>query len=680
MRFHSIRTNEIAYTPSLLIKRFACTIFLSVLPFCLQLSNTMTVAAAQLDTHQPVGDTTAKADIQTVDIGTLFSRLHKNRAIYQAYNDSITIISKRKRWMSLFQRRATAFHDIYRENREIINELRTYLDGDTAFSDSLRQRTYDDLIKNSIIGVENKLDDPFLSLYICKRLMKYYESGTCPDSVNYAGYVLTHLGTIYYNIYMISGDTSLITKAYDCYTRAASGKYDNMPFGLKSHIVSNNNLLKTQWVKFGCCTANEIKNLVNRQLALLKTDTAKTLFQHENLDRLTKSATQTEARLTRNVFMTDSSSQNKHKVDSLMTIAIKQNLAQKNISARNRVNTIIMRMKLGQITAEDALKETLGIRNSQIKEVKKTRLDDFILSEITNTYLNFFYINDIAPISNKQKHDNAQMLWDDIVIIFHQRKDCQSSNYYISVLTKMIFYDRATRHLKDKEKVHYITELMVAVQVPTYAHSVHVGQIAEAITRSALRNRPDLFTSLKEMPDVKTVRRSKRKILDFMRKAALYHDLGKNSISPVVNNDFRPLTSMERAILQLHPTLGIKYLDISPSFAKYHDTTLGHHKWYNGECGYPAEFDNTKSDIRLLIDILTISDCLQAATERLSRNYRDGKTLDKMMEEFISLSGTRYNPDFVTLMDTDTKLRAELEDLVSNGWYKIYWDIYSRYF
>ncbi len=117
MRFHSIRTNEIADTTSPLIKRLVCTIFLSVLPFCLQLSNTMTVAAAQLDTHKPVSDTSATADIQTVDIGTLFSRLHKNRAIYQAYNDSITIISKRKRWMRLFQRRATAFHDIYRENK-----------------------------------------------------------------------------------------------------------------------------------------------------------------------------------------------------------------------------------------------------------------------------------------------------------------------------------------------------------------------------------------------------------------------------------------------------------------------------------------------------------------------------------------------------------------------------------
>ncbi len=679
MRFHSIEPNEIVDSPA--IMRVYNRPLLCLVLLCLLLTSAQ---AAQMTASEPIGgevrDSISYTTPHETDIKGLFTRLHENRSVYQAYNDSITLIAKRRDWMSLFQRRAIAFHDIYRENREIINELRAFLDGDTAMGDDQRRRVYDDLVKNTISEVENKLDDPFLSLYLCKRLIKYYDNGICPDSSNYEGYVLTLLGTAYYNIYVISNDTSLISKAYRCYTLASSGKYDNMPLGLKSHVLSSSNLLRSQWVRFGCCTAENIKDLADRQLALLQTDAVRTLFQPEHVEKLTKTAEQIGARLTRNVFMTDTTSRNKHNVDSLMSIAIRQNLAQENLSVRNRVNTIIMRMKLGQITADDGLKEALNLRKSQMRMIKKTRLDDHNLSEITNSYINFFYLNDVAPVSGRQRHDNAKMLWDDHVDIFHQRKDCQSSNYYISVLTKIIFYDRATRHLTDDEKAHYISELMVAVQVPTYAHSVHVSQIAEAITRSAIRNRPDLFTSLNGMPDVRSVRRGRRKILDFMRKAALYHDLGKNSISSVVNNDFRPLTSMERSIIQLHPALGIKYLDISPAFAKYHDTTLGHHKWYNGECGYPAYFDNTKSDIRLLIDILTISDCLQAATERLSRSYKDGKTLDKMMDEFISLSGTRYNPDIVALMDTDPKLRAELEELVTNGWYKIYWDIYRRYF
>ena len=51
--------------------------------------------------------------------------------------------------------------------------------------------------------------------------------------------------------------------------------------------------------------------------------------------------------------------------------------------------------------------------------------------------------------------------------------------------------------------------------------------------------------------------------------------------------------------------MGLKYLKISQKLKYYHDTTLGHHKWYNGKGGYPNDFDNTKSPYRFMIDIIT---------------------------------------------------------------------------
>lgn len=68
--------------------------------------------------------------------------------------------------------------------------------------------------------------------------------------------------------------------------------------------------------------------------------------------------------------------------------------------------------------------------------------------------------------------------------------------------------------------------------------------------------------------------------------------------------------------------------DLVPELAQYRDTTLGDHKWYNGKGGYPDGFDNTKSPIRFMIDIVTLSDCLQASTEKIARNYRYDKKFD----------------------------------------------------
>ena len=69
-----------------------------------------------------------------------------------------------------------------------------------------------------------------------------------------------------------------------------------------------------------------------------------------------------------------------------------------------------------------------------------------------------------------------------------------------------------------------------------------------------------------------SVKRHKRRFVEFVREAALYHDLGKNTIIPVVDNDYRPLTDQEFRIVKRHPEMGLKYLALDPKLAKYHDT------------------------------------------------------------------------------------------------------------
>lgn len=91
-------------------------------------------------------------------------------------------------------------------------------------------------------------------------------------------------------------------------------------------------------------------------------------------------------------------------------------------------------------------------------------------------------------------------------------------------------------------------------------------------------------------------------------------------------------------------------------------------------------FDNTKSPQRILIDIVTLSDCLQAATERVGRNYKGDKTFDTVMGEFRRDAGVRYNPDLVNLIDEHPDLAKKLAGLIEGGWAEIYYNIYSQYF
>ena len=108
-------------------------------------------------------------------------------------------------------------------------------------------------------------------------------------------------------------------------------------------------------------------------------------------------------------------------------------------------------------------------------------------------------------------------------------------------------------------------------------------------------------------------------------------------------------------------------------FKDYFDIMLGHHKWYNDLGGYPASFIKKDSLYHFYIDLITISDCIDAATDILGRNYANGKNFDTLYQELKNESGTRYNPIIVEFIGNNKKLYQALSDLTGNGRAKIYY-------
>ena len=113
------------------------------------------------------------------------------------------------------------------------------------------------------------------------------------------------------------------------------------------------------------------------------------------------------------------------------------------------------------------------------------------------------------------------------------------------------------------------------------------------------------------------------------------------------------------------------------STRKYADIARGHHKWYDNSRGYPEAFQTDSVAEKVVIDLVTVADCLDAATDTVGRSYSRGKTLKDMKEEFSRDAGTRYTP-FVTELMADEKVLADLEFILSQYREKMYRDTYVR--
>ena len=236
-------------------------------------------------------------------------------------------------------------------------------------------------------------------------------------------------------------------------------------------------------------------------------------------------------------------------------------------------------------------------------------------------------------------------------------KNGESFSLLLEYLSEFIYHFIEVEDRFSFEQMGLFT--MAAIHPPTYIHSLMVGELSVCICAHLLKKRPELFSSLtqitgKSKNDVRT-----KRILDYCYHSAVCHDFGK---IPMIDTIFlygRNLLDHEFNLLKHHSRTGALLLSSYESTKKYSDVAKGHHKWYNNSRGYPEEYDNTASEYRIFTDIVTVADCLDAATDTVGRSYTGSKTPDMIINEIIEGGGTRYNPDIAALL-SDGDLRNEI--------------------
>lgn len=612
------------------------------------------------------------------DFEKCFRLLEENRCVYNQYNDSIFLFRDHVDWTNFFKRRALKNTQLFLANKEIISTVFDYFRQDREKIPTEAYRLlYDGL---QFLYLEEKID-PFLGNNLCDILLDFYRSGRCPEQQNFAGWVDRIKGEFLYHIYTMGKDPDALKQSYMYLKRAINEDRNYSPNPKESWLLALENLTITNWLNYKMQTVEEYYAYVAEFRRLLQLPQTFQLMSQKTYERQKQQAANADERLVRNVYLADTTIMEKQHADSLMREIIAPNLAKPHLSELSYSRTLMMQVLTGQFTAKEAMKSVKKRYLQEFrKRIKNERFDHIELPNVLLPYVNYFYLNDLADVPFRRKRAAVKQMYEDIITIYHHRLDQQMDNSYVKYLNLFATYPRAIKYLKEEERIRYLNELNVATQVTTYAHSVNVAMIARELMKGILKYQPELLKgALGEIRHGKVWLDSK-KCLDFIYEAAFYHDIGKNGIISTVNNDYRPLTDEEYAIVKTHPVLGAELLKIAPSlYEKYHDTTLGHHKWYNGKGGYPEDFDNTKSPKRILIDIITLSDCMQAATERVGRNYKEGKTFYMVMEEFRRGAGTKYNPDLVKFIDTHDDVARELAVLINDAWVDIYFNIYSKF-
>lgn len=607
------------------------------------------------------------------DFRKWFRTLAQNRVEYNRYNDSIFQIRDHDQWTRFLQVRARKNHEINLSNRLIIDSINHAVTVGEVLND---RSLYSEFIGAFTLEyLRAGKADPFNTLTLCDAMQRYSDHQS--DSLRMDNWLHMWRGVAYYHIYSLDNDTTTLRKAYNHFKAVLDEDNERFPDYKQCRIMALYNLSNFAWVSSKIMTVSQLLKSM-RAMRLMLNDTTLNISAAQTT-RIKSKAERMDEQLVRNVYLYDSTMMKRAEAEWLMRKLIKAYKRKKDIDDEQYMNMLLMQVKLKQITALKALESYKSRYQRKWEQIKGIRLNDEEFTDFIQQYYSILYLNDIADIPYREKRRTVKLLCGHIVTAFRNRHDDQHSTQFVKMLKTLVVYERITRYLKPEERVAFLEELIVTTDLPTYAHSMHVAEIATTIISAMVKEEPQLLVGYLGCQNARSVTKHKKLFVEYMRRAAEFHDLGKIIMVPVVNNDFRPLTDMERKIIQGHPRRGLRFLELDPRLAPFHDAILGHHKWYNGKGGYPADFDNTRSPYRLLIDILTLSDCLQAATERIGRNYKNPKTFNTVINEFRHDAGTRYNPQVVEFIDRHPELAHRLNWLLTDGWIDIYYRIYSKY-
>ena len=228
--------------------------------------------------------------------------------------------------------------------------------------------------------------------------------------------------------------------------------------------------------------------------------------------------------------------------------------------------------------------------------------------------------------------------------------------------------------------MEFIDTLMMNRQLATLIHSIMTAKLTQAIIDPLADKMPQLFYEVLSVNSDEEVRAKKEDLALFLYNAAKCHDIGKIRIATIINTQIRSISDAEFSLIRMHSVWSADILSRNKKLSAYKDIALGHHKSYDGKSGYPEDFDNHDSKYRILTEILTICDSMDAATDAFGRNYQRGKTFEKVFAEFESLKGTRYNPVIIDFIRDTPELFAQLKEITSKeARGDFYYHIYRKY-
>ncbi len=197
----------------------------------------------------------------------------------------------------------------------------------------------------------------------------------------------------------------------------------------------------------------------------------------------------------------------------------------------------------------------------------------------------------------------------------------------------------------------FLLQIVVSRQPDAYVRFYLAARITRLMAARALKECPQTLVGVLGCESVRQVRERQEEILQFAYDSGLFHDIGVLAFNDMLVKLGRSWLEEEREMYGCHVYAGEFYLGRSPSTRPYVKAALGHHAWYDGSGGYPAEYRREEDPGRAVTDMVSIAAFITQATDDTDPKNPRPLSLEQAVEMVRAQSGARFSPDAVGLLE-----------------------------
>lgn len=591
----------------------------------------------------------------------------KQKAV-QEIEDSLLTASSKDEWFERLTAKSTLIRSSYKEVASQINiYIYPYLNHEVELDDELAKAFLDEAIDMSV-NIEN---DPLITTEIFKLLSEYYEKRKLTDEQILA----TFFTGISYADMTNPACTSIAYNYFDKIYSLSAYYFECNDWNVRRRIVY---AIYNRVINNDFASTHNTAELLNNW---------KDAFEFFNDPRVLEidggryDFTELCAECRNSVIWHLATNDLYCSQDELQYVAdnfLPQNARIDNLQDYSPAEAMLFmwyKHVVGLITKE----ELVTLLSSYYKFADKT-----INYDVLDFYEAPEYQTQICYMQEFFRHyakiDNPSLelisLYNDMLSDFKHLYECvplRENNAFINADLCEILKHVLTVIPDEATAFSYLNEVVIRRNVMTQLHSTMVANISTLIVKSVVKSHPDLFDGF-DVNDTDA-------LVQYISYASYIHDIGKIDMSDIINQQLRRITDFEFYIIKHHPAWGLKKIKNSILADKYSSVVLGHHRFYDNTAGYPLEYDTSSSNNQIIVDIVTIADCIDAATDTLGRNYTTGKKWNPtVMGELATDGNHHYNEKLVSAILGDTALVDAIEELTTVGRKDIYYGIYSTYF